>query len=45
MYEYARQSLIKDLRSGRDNMVSSACNALGEVLASWQAAYAEGLDK
>ena len=45
IYEYARQALIKDLRSARDDMVSSACGALGEVLTSWQTAYSEGLDK
>ena len=45
IYEYARQALIKDLRSARDDMVSSACGALGEVLVSWQTAYSEGLDK
>ena len=45
IYEYARQALIKDLRSARDEMVSSACGALGEVLTSWQTAYSEGLDK
>jgi flagellar protein FliS len=44
IYEYARQALIKDLRSGRDDTVSSACGALDEVLVSWQTAYSEGLD-
>ena len=45
IYEFARQALIKDLRSARDDMVSSACGALGEVLTSWQTAYSEGLNK
>lgn len=45
IYEYARQALIKDLRSGLDDTVSSASGALSEVLNAWQTAYQEGLDK
>jgi len=45
IYEYARQALIKDLRSKRDSAVSSASRALSEVLNAWQTAYQEGLDK
>ncbi|CAI8305482.1 MAG: hypothetical protein CBD03_04600 [Rhizobiales bacterium TMED143] len=45
LYEYARQAIINDMRTGHDASSSSACATLGEVFDAWQVAYTQGAAK